>query len=160
MGHRLWAPYRHATSIEFEEDEVAFVRDSSTMEKAIEGHSSTQNALADFVRRDGCAPLSPRGRIQFDLAWEVGAFLFVAEVKSLSGALESSQMRIGLGQVLEYSWRLGDRLSRLVRPVLAVEHEPSDLTWSSVCEASEVLLTWAPDFLSVGSAHQAAKGNA
>ena len=156
LEHRLWAPYRRARPTEFEDDEVAFLRDSSTMEKAFEGHSSTQNALAELVQHDGYAPLSPRGRIQFDLAWELGATILLAEVKSLSGARESSQMRMGLGQVLEYAWRLRDRLARPVRPVLAVEHEPSDLTWSSVCEASGVLLTWAPDFSSVGSAHQAA----
>jgi hypothetical protein len=157
-ANRLWAPYRRARPADLEGDEVVFVRDPSAMEQALEGHASTQNELADFVRRLGYAPLSPRGRLQFDLAWEVGESIHVAEVKSLTGARESSQIRIGLGQVLEYAWRLRDRLARPVHPVLAIERQPSDSSWVSICATSRVLLAWPPDFSGVASTQQATSG--
>jgi hypothetical protein len=44
----------------------------------------------------------------FDLAWQIGRTLFVAQVKSLTLRNEEKQLRLGLGQVLRYA----DLLSR------------------------------------------------
>lgn len=58
-------------------------------------------------------------------------------------------MRLGLGQVLEYGWRLRDRRDRPVRTVLAVESRPDDANWVNICADVGVLLVWPPDFASL-----------
>lgn len=155
---RTWAPYRRATPSDLAESETITVRDSDAVEAALEGHASTQNALADLVGELGCNPLSPRGQVRFDLAWEVDDWIWVAEVKSLVGGRESEQLRIGLGQVLEYSWRLHRELDRPIQPVLAVEREVTDSSWMSICEAVEVLLLWAPTFQGIAEGVSRASG--
>lgn len=125
-------------------------RDPAELARALAGHADTQNALADFVSSFGFEPLSPVGNAAaFDLAWDTGAELWLAEVKSLSAENETLQLRLGLGQVLEYADLQRRRLGRPVRPVLAVQAKPSADHWTDVCASAGVTLTWAPEFESL-----------
>jgi hypothetical protein len=69
--------------------------------------------------------------------------LWVAEVKSLTAANEDNQLRLGLGQVLDYRCQY-EAMKRweLVSAVLVVERVPSELRWEAVCEAVGVTLAW------------------
>ena len=69
----------------------------------------------------------------------------VVEVKSLTGANEAGQIRLGLGQVLDYEHRLLWN-DDYVRPILAVERKPAAEHWKRLCEAHGVALVWPEIF--------------
>jgi hypothetical protein len=119
-----------------------FVVDPAVRERGLRGHAMTQNALAGWVEAQGFEPKSPRPvDPNFDLAWEQGDRLYVAEVKSLTNVNEERQLRLGVGQVLRYRQVLG-RHGRDVTAVLAVEQQPQDATWQELCEELQILLVW------------------
>jgi hypothetical protein len=118
-----------------------FSIDPNLVDRGLRGHTATQNALAAFV---GGSVRKPRpGEPQYDLAWQSGDVLYVAEVKSLTLANEERQLRLGLGQVLRYVHLVAGQAAE-VRPVLAVERRPSDETWLHLCESLGVTLVWPP----------------
>lgn len=122
-----------------------FERDPAALERALLGHARTQNLLADFLNQRGIEALSPTTpSIQFDVAWEFADAVWVAEVKSLSGQNEAIQLRLGLGQVLDYAWRLAERHQRPVRAVIVAERSPDDPDWMRICAAAGVVLTFPP----------------
>jgi hypothetical protein len=121
-------------------------RRSGRVERGLQGHADTQNALADILAAAGIAPRSPRAdEPNFDLAWERDGVAYVAEVKSITRANEERQLRLGLGQVLRYRGLLRERLEE-VRAVLVAEHEPSDPSWRKLCEEVDVSLVVPPHF--------------
>jgi hypothetical protein len=61
------------------------------------------------------------------------------------GTNEDKQLRLGLGQVLDYQDQLMARHSR-VRAVLAVERRPTDDRWLQLRERHEVTLVWPETF--------------
>lgn len=125
-----------------------FSVDPAIRERGLRGHATTQNALASYVSTAGLDPRSPKaGEPNFDLAWEDGQIVFVAEVKSMSFSNEEKQMRLGLGQILRYRQVLS-RLGRPVIGVLAVEREPTDPGWKVLCNEVGVVLVWPPDLAS------------
>lgn len=78
--------------------------------------------------------------------------LFTAEVKSLTGARQEQQARLGIGQILDYAYALRERPPAdvsVVRPVLVLEREPDDRRWLNVADSLGILLTWAPSFSSL-----------
>lgn len=117
-----------------------FTFDPAARERGLAGHATVQNALADYLRSRGWTPLSPGPREpDFDLAW-VSDRVHVAEVKSLTGANEDRQMRLGLGQVLHYRHQLS-LVHGEATAVLAVERQPSG-EWVDLCRALGVILVW------------------
>jgi hypothetical protein len=87
--------------------------DPDAVDRSTGGHAQTQNELSRWVRALGLRPKRWAGGFaEFDLAWEDGPTLYVAEVKSLTARNETRQLRLGLGQVLHYQWQLrGGRLA-------------------------------------------------
>ena len=123
-----------------------FEVDPEAVEKALRGHARTQNALAAGVKLRGKKPRSPRpGEPNYDLLWEDGASVYVAEVKSLNLANEERQLRLGIGQVLRYKQILSRATDKAVLAVLATERQPSDKTWLELCQALGIALVW-PEF--------------
>ena len=126
-----------------------FTVDPDTVDRGLRGHMATQNALAAFLTAAGVRPRRPKpGEPDFDLAWSKGGWWYVVEVKSLTAANETKQLRLGLGQVLDYQDRLLARHSS-VRAVLAVERRPTDERWLQLCERHEVTLVWPEAFETV-----------
>lgn len=124
----------------------AVFRDAEQMARANRTHASLQNRLAHLLRTSGIIPLSPHSTgPNFDIAWQMGQIVYVAEVKSLTPDNEESQLRLGLGQVLMYRYLLAQRYAT-VRAILAVEHEPANPSWPKLCEELEVILLW-PDVM-------------
>jgi hypothetical protein len=119
--------------------------DPALVERALRGHRSTQNALAEFVRANGWNPLSPRADDPpFDLCWYVDDTIHVAEVKSVTDANMESQLRLGLGQILKYRHLVARRTGKPSRAVLVLEAKPQDDTWIELCRDLEVDLVWPP----------------
>ncbi len=109
----------------------------------LKAHRGLQNALAEAARARGLEILSPRVTDpDFDLAWRMTADdLTVCEVKSLTPANETRQLRAGVGQLLDYHDRLRERAGS-VRAVLWVEYEPADTRWIALCERVGITLAW------------------
>jgi hypothetical protein len=123
-----------------------FTVDPNEIDRGNRGHVKTQNALAEFVRAMNIEPLKPSiAAPNYDLAWEHDGVRFVAEVKSLTQVNQSKQLRLALGQVLDYADQLAAG-GRSVRPVIAVEVEPSDWRWVDLCLRHGVTLVWPGRF--------------
>lgn len=120
-----------------------FSIDPTIVERGTRAHAVTQNALADYLLERGITPLSPApGDPNFDLAWSSRGTLWVAEVKSVTPQNEEKQLRLGLGQLLRYRQLLKSARKGSVNAVLLVEHQPSDPSWLSLCEALDVVIAW------------------
>jgi hypothetical protein len=108
----------------------------------LRAHNQLQNQLAEAVSAAGLTPLAPDpSGPYFDLAWMAADVFTVIEVKSLTEDNAVRQLRMGLGQVLDYA----DSFSRSglnVRAGLYVEHEPNDGRWSELTAAAGVTLAW------------------
>lgn len=144
----LGAEYREAKPNARTARRQPFSVDPDLVDRALRAHAATQDALAAALRAAGKTPRSPvPGEPVFDLAWEDGDSVCVAEVKSLSGTNQEKQLRLALGQVLRY----GQLLSAKGRPVhcfIATESEPLDPSWSELCSGLGVTLFWPEVFAS------------
>ncbi|MDT0201105.1 hypothetical protein [Nocardioides sp. AE5] len=142
------APYRRQERQPAPHDEAkVFLRNPDLIDRGTVAHMDMQDLLGDIVESRGLAPLQPLGGDpQFDLAWRDGSSVVVCEIKSLTVDNEVSQLRLGLGQVLSYVYKLDWLRVDKVRAVLVVEREPVDPDWVGICADNGVTLTWAPDF--------------
>jgi hypothetical protein len=120
--------------------------DWNLVDAATAAHEQTIRTLIAHLGREGIHVLGPwRSAPRFDAGWVRGRSVYVAEVKSLRGAREDQQIRLGLGQLLDYVYRIQTRARRVV-PVLVLERQPAYDHWGGLCMAHGVRLTWAPDF--------------
>jgi len=150
--------YRRANETPRGRRRQPFAVDPDKVDRATGAHAQVQNALATWVTGRGLEPLSWAGGLaEFDLGWLDGRVLYVAEVKSLTGANETGQLRLGLGQVLHYQALLHATVAD-VRAVLAVEREPTDLRWRDLCAEHGVSLVWPGTFDSLARAPRVARG--
>jgi hypothetical protein len=120
--------------------------DPNQVDRALAAHAKTQNGLHAFLARHGVVAWSPvTGDPDFDIAWIWKDRLHVAEVKSLTDTNQSSQLRFGLGQVLDYQEMLRNR-DRDVMAVLVTEVAPKDDRWVRLCVRHQVTLVWPDTF--------------
>ena len=135
--------YRFGRLPQFVAESSVQVYDPRALQAATTRHHELQEALARLLQQEGHAPLRPRALDpQFDLAWRDEAALNLVEVKSLSEGGEDHQLRLGLGQVLDYRHQLSER--EPTRAILAVEREPRRAHWRAVCSSVGVLLLTGP----------------
>jgi hypothetical protein len=122
-------------------------RDPNVLDRSRKAHIDTQNAVRDFLSAAGTEAWSPRSaEPDHDLAWHRSGVTYVAEVKSLpSAGTEDRQMRLGIGQVLDYQ-ALMSRLYATVHAVLVVEREPANGRWLPLCASHGITLVWPATF--------------
>ncbi len=138
--------YRRAVPNPVVGSEEPFFRDPNQLDRALKAHADVQNGLSDFLAANGAHTWSPlQGEPDFDLAWIRNGTAFVAEVKSLTDANEDRQLRLGLGQVLDYQELMAARYAG-IRAVLSVERQPRDPRWIPLCERHRVILVWPAIF--------------
>lgn len=122
-----------------------FERDPDAVDRSLRAHRDTLNCLAICVEEAGYKALrADDPACAFDLAWETDTGVFVAEVKSLHGQNERAQLRLGLGQVLDYADWLAVAGREIAAVVLAVERAPTEIRWVGICARHNVTLVW-PD---------------
>jgi hypothetical protein len=110
--------------------------------RGLRAHNITQNLLASAVEAAGYSPRRPKpDEPQFDLAWDAGEVVWVAEVKSITAQNEERQLRLAVGQVMRYRQLLASE-GRHVRAMIATEREPNDTTWADLCEQEAITLVW------------------
>ncbi len=123
-----------------------FERDPDKIDRGNQAHADTQDELASFLQAHGIEPLRTDPTVpDFDLAWEHGDTLFVAEVKSTTDENQEKQLRLGLGQVPRYRHLLQTIRPRVVG-VLVAERAPQDETWLEACSQVGVKLVWRGAF--------------
>lgn len=116
---------------------VIFEVDPEIIDRGNVGHATTQNLVANWLTEHGITPLDSSGIPKFDVAWRTHGVTYVGEVKSLQPANERHQIRVGIGQVLEYAYQLD------AQPVLIVEQRPTLADyWTAVCGSCGVQLVW------------------
>ncbi|MBM9508517.1 hypothetical protein ITX44_28975 [Streptomyces sp. KK5PA1] len=136
---------RHASG---RHDPAELILDLNLLDEGTEAHESTLTALVSHLADQG---IEVRGHARkaprFDAGWTRGDDVFVAEVKSLSPANEVQQIRLGIGQVLDYADQVQhqEALHR-VRPTLVLERQPTDPRWRRLADSHGILLTWGPNF--------------
>ena len=136
------APYRPVDATVSVMPRVAFTVDPEAIDRGTTEHKRAQTAVSDALRALGIEPLSPSaGDPDFDVGWRIGEAWFVAEVKSLTAANEATQVRLGIGQVLEYRHVLNRRHPN-VRAVLVLEREPDMGRWSELLESLGIDVVW------------------
>jgi hypothetical protein len=128
----LGLPYRPADVNFRTRDLLPFTYDPDARDRQTRAHYRVQELAATVVRELGFEALSPSPTDpQFDLAFVDGHRVTVIEVKSLPAKHADAQLRLGLGQVLEYAARL-DTAPGATRAVLLVERRR--LPISQKCE--------------------------
>ena len=116
--------------------------DPDIIDRGRRGHARTQNIVSEWAKSQGFQPIRPvAGDPAFDVGWWDGDVFNVVEVKSLTEKNEVTQLRLGLGQVLDYSSQL-NRAGVTAVPLLAVERKPTDARWVNVCDDYGVRLVW------------------
>lgn len=144
----LGADYREANPNARTARRQPFSVDPDLVDRALQAHARTQEALAAALHAAGKVPRSPvPGEPVFDLAWEDGGTVYVAEVKSLNGNNDEKQLRLALGQVLRYAHLLRGK-GRPVRCFIATESKPKDESWFDLCRDLGVALIWPDIFAS------------
>lgn len=128
----------------------SFQVDLSALDKGTAAHQETLTSFIDSLHRSGLVAERP-GRLapQFDVGWAENDRAFVAEVKSLGGTDEAQQIRLGLGQVLDYAQQLrrATKTGQDIQPVLVLERQPADPGhWVDATRSAGVHVTWGPDF--------------
>jgi len=125
--------------------------DLDALDRGSEAHELIVAAVIQHLTPQ--EPLSPGlGAPRFDLGWQAAdGSLIIAEVKSLPSEAtgQAQQLRLGLGQILEYSQRvrlMAGVAGPRVQPALIVQQEPDDPVWVLTCESVGVILSWAPEF--------------
>ncbi|MCC3280723.1 hypothetical protein LJ754_16375 [Arthrobacter sp. zg-Y40] len=148
QGGLVGAPYRAGRFLESLQGDGGYYRDPDVMERGLRAHSATQDALASLLSTRGLKPLSSFDRhCNYDLAWQCSdGSVSVVEVKSNTDSNEASQIRHGLGQVLDYGHRMKQR-GFPPRLFLVLERKPAnEIHWIDLCSTHAVTLTWAPAF--------------
>jgi hypothetical protein len=128
------AAYRPAVNEEPSEEELPpHVVDLAELDRATKRHMRLQDQLAEALRRRGIEPLSAAtSEPKFDLAFEFGSNRYVVEVKG-GNPPGSQQVRLGVGQVVEYRHLLAQGQPVDVRPVVLLETGPS-YPWPSLAK--------------------------
>lgn len=139
-------PYAMVAAPERQKQRDPFEIDPDEVDRGNRAHTETQNALATYLESVGVqprrsAPAEPR----YDLAWEHGETVFVAEVKSITDGNKDKQLRLGVGQVLHYRYELA-RGGREVVAVLVTERSPDTGGWIEFCASLGVTIVWPGAF--------------
>jgi hypothetical protein len=119
--------------------------DPSELDRSTREHRVLENWLIETVQRSGLEPLDPAGPPFFDVAWKVHDRMVICEVKTVR-LHQDQQLRLGLGQILDYVDQVrrgNDSTIGVVGAVLA-SGEPNEPRWVDVFRAAGIVL-FSPD---------------
>jgi hypothetical protein len=125
---------RRDENVEVASPAAVTARDPDAAGRGLRAHNRLQNRLSDLVKAAGYRPVDPEPiDPTFDLAWFVEQTLFLVEVKSCTAANETHQLRMGIGQVVDYEDSL-PACGYTVQPVIYLEQPPTQLRWSGLAQ--------------------------
>jgi hypothetical protein len=140
-GGATWVPYAPVSERPAAIQRDPFPFDPDARDRATLAHMRTQNRLAEWAADRGFTVQASAGEPQVDLAWTDGKRRTIVEVKTINLDNEARQLRLGLGQLLDYHDQLAMRGEDVIL-TLATDRKPSDPRWSRLCERYGVLLVW------------------
>jgi hypothetical protein len=141
----VWAPYRPVSERGKAQKRDVFAFDPNALDRATLEHERVQNRLAELAAGYGLEPLRVDRGPDVDLAWADREDRTVVEVKTITARNETRQLRLGLGQLLDYH----DQLTRVgddARLILAVDRKPSNDRWPSLLNRLGIRLIWPEIF--------------
>jgi hypothetical protein len=140
----LASPYRVVDEWPGRSSRDPFPFDPEELDRKTLEHMELQNEIARRAEAAGYAVYSPGvgDPVDFDLAWTSAGGDAVVEVKTLSNTSgEAKQIRLGIGQLLDYQHRLG--LAGVeAAAVLALDRRPTSEHWLALCERVGITLCW------------------
>ncbi len=139
---KLVTPYRPVDEYAKGSERVPFAVDPEVIERGNRSHRAMQQKLAALAKAQGLKLISPGdSEPAFDVGWWSGKTVVLVECKSTTPANAEKQLRLGLGQILDYQHR-AQRGHKRVVAVLAVEERPRSDRWQALCAAHDVTLVW------------------
>ena len=119
------APYRHAAGrrLGAPDEMPEHLADLAELDRATRRHMDLQDGLADALQERDLDARSPSTGPQFDLAFDHDGKRFLVEVKS-GDPVSNQQVRLGVGQLLEYRHQLMADAGPEIQAVLLVESAP------------------------------------
>lgn len=121
--------------------------DLDALERRTVEHHQLQQRAADWLSAHGWTiGLAPSGTVLADLMAELDGRWLVVELKTLAPGrptLIKQQLRLGLGQVLEYRERLR-AVYAATDAMLLVNHPLEDPTWERIAAGADVALAAEP----------------
>lgn len=105
-------------------------------------HAVAQNKLVRAYLAAGGQPFDSKHNV--DAAWTMpgSSTVFVAEVKGVTKTNEVGQLRLGLGQVIDFAIEVTNSSGQSVHPILFVSKEPTAPRWDEKCGLAGVELAW------------------
>jgi hypothetical protein len=141
-----WRPYRTPTDITSATPEP-FTWASEDKDAHTQEHADVLTRLDSILRSAGTTAVEGVGRPPCDLAFEArDGTLVIVEAKSLPKGSEPHQMRLGIGQAIEYRAEISDHVGTSPRAILAVPRAPARAAlWRRACaDAGLELLVVGP----------------
>lgn len=149
----LDAPYKRIRVARAPRVVVAEWKNLDDLDRGTEAHEVARSSLRDHLLAAGFeVHQGTKGEVEYDLSAKREDLRLVVEVKSLprSAGGQSTQLRLGLGQLLWYRHCYRDRTDHEPVAVLMVGREPQDLLrWRGTCTDVNVVLTWPGRFESL-----------
>lgn len=133
-------------------DPSLLAMDLSALERGSQAH---EDLLAALITHLAPTPVQRIDRPQVDAAWiDVcdASTLHIAEVKSLTDTNQIQQLRLGVGQLLDYRQQLiRSPVAGIanVKVHLITETRPADDRWIELAQAADLNLSWAPSFTGI-----------
>ena len=115
------------------------VTDGEATADGLAGHEDTVAKLDRLVRAAGYTPLYD-GAPRVDISWQTAEGLVIVEVKSVTAANETHQIRLALGQILDYAVEL-TQAGHTVLPAIAISGDIGPSRWGETCAAVGVQFT-------------------
>ncbi|RNL97719.1 hypothetical protein EFE23_18070 [Micromonospora solifontis] len=135
-------PYRAATVSGDLPAQRSF--DAETYRAGVNEHDRLCRSVIDHLASIGLRGGAGLHGVPVDLAWrDAEGRQFIAEVKSLVGGNDLEQLRLGLGQVLEYRNRLASH--QVPVTAMLVVSAVVDPVWRDICAENSVLLLSGED---------------
>jgi hypothetical protein len=137
-----WRPYRPPRSVRSTAPEP-FTWDADEKDAHTREHADVLTRLAEVLVEAGCPPVEGRrGRLACDLLFRTrGGEFVIVEAKSLPAGSDDHQLRIGIGQLVQYRSAMAARLPTAPRAVLAVPRAPVNFAdWRQACRSVDIEL--------------------
>lgn len=125
-------------------DRDPFEFDPNELDRQTLAHVRLQNRVASLAKAAGYEVHrpTPDDPVKFDLAWTSAKGSTVVEIKTLSTTRgDAKQLRLGVGQVLDYQHRLYG-VGVEVAAVLVVDRQPQQAHWLELCAKHGIRLVW------------------